>query len=112
MKLVTIVCKPFKFEEVRAALNTLGIIGYTITEVKGVGRQRGHTEIYKGSEVTVDLLPKMKIEVVVEAGRVDTVIRFVTEAARTGKIGDGKIWVTDVERFVRIRTGEGESAAL
>ena len=111
MKLVTAIIKPFKLDDVRDALGDVGIKGMTITEVKGFGRQKGHTELYRGAEYSIDFLPKIKIEVVVTDDKVESVIDTVTDAAKTGKIGDGKIFVTEVESVVRIRTGEtGEDA--
>ncbi|QBC31017.1 MULTISPECIES: P-II family nitrogen regulator [Pandoraea] len=111
MKRVTAIIKPFKLDEVREALAEVGVTGLTVTEVKGFGRQKGHTELYRGAEYVVDFLPKIKIEVVVGSAQADQVIDAVLGAARTGKIGDGKIFVTDVERVIRIRTGEeGEQA--
>ncbi|MEX3613277.1 MAG: P-II family nitrogen regulator [Burkholderia gladioli] len=112
MKRITAIIKPFKLDEVREALAEVGLTGLTVTEVKGVGRQKGHTELYRGAEYVVDFLPKMKIEVVVAADQVDQVIDAVIGAARTGKIGDGKIFVSDVERVIRIRTGEENEAAV
>ena len=106
MKRITAIIKPFKLDEVREALAEVGLTGLTVTEVKGFGRQKGHTELYRGAEYVVDFLPKMKIEVVVAEAQVDQVIDAVIGAARTGKIGDGKIFVSDVERVIRIRTGE------
>jgi nitrogen regulatory protein P-II 1 len=112
MKLITAVVKPFKLDEVREALAEVGVTGLTVTEVKGFGRQRGHTELYRGAEYVVDFLPKVKIEVVVPADRVDAAIEAIVGAARTGKIGDGKIFVTDVSQVIRIRTGERDNAAI
>ena len=112
MKMVTAVIKPFKLEEVREALSTLGVQGITVTEVKGFGRQGGHTETYRGSEYQIDFVPKIKIELVVDDGAVDSVVDAVKAAAATGKIGDGKIWVTDLDRLVRIRTGEEGADAI
>jgi len=112
MKLVTAIIKPFKLDEVREALSTIGVQGITVTEVKGFGRQKGHTELYRGAEYVVDFLPKMKIEVVVNEGDVERCVEAIVSAARTGKIGDGKIFVTEVERVVRIRTGEEGEAAV
>ena len=112
MKLVTAIIKPFKLDEVREALSTIGVQGITVTEVKGFGRQKGHTELYRGAEYVVDFLPKMKIEVVANEGDVDRCVEAIIGAARTGKIGDGKIFVTEVERVVRIRTGEEGEAAV
>ena len=111
MKLVSAIIKPFKLDDVREALSEIGVQGITVTEVKGFGRQKGHTELYRGAEYVVDFLPKVKIEVVIAAGLLDQCIEAITNAARTGKIGDGKIFVTTVEQVVRIRTGEtGEDA--
>ena len=112
MKRITAIIKPFKLDEVREALAEVGLTGLTVTEVKGFGRQKGHTELYRGAEYVVDFLPKMKIEVVVAEAQVDQVIDAVIGAARTGKIGDGKIFVTEVERVIRIRTGEENEAAV
>ena len=112
MKLVTAIIKPFKLDEVREALSTIGVQGITVTEVKGFGRQKGHTELYRGAEYVVDFLPKVKIEVVVKDEDVDRCVEAIVKAARTGKIGDGKIFVTPVERVVRIRTGEEDDAAV
>ncbi len=111
MKLVTAIVKPFKLDDVREALSDIGVQGITVTEVKGFGRQKGHTELYRGAEYVVDFLPKMKVEVVLADGEVDTAIEAITRAAATGKIGDGKIFVQPVEQVIRIRTGEtGEDA--
>ena len=111
MKMVTAIVKPFKLDDVREALSDIGVQGITVSEVKGFGRQKGHTELYRGAEYVVDVLPKVKIEVVVPDGIVEQVIEAVTKAARTGKIGDGKIFVTPIDQAVRIRTGEtGEEA--
>ncbi|KLU27855.1 MULTISPECIES: P-II family nitrogen regulator [Caballeronia] len=112
MKRITAVIKPFKLDEVREALAGAGLTGLTVTEVKGFGRQKGHTELYRGAEYVVDFLPKVKIEVVVADAQTDQVIDAIIGAARTGKIGDGKIFVTDVERVIRIRTGEEDEAAV
>ena len=112
MKMVTAIIKPFKLDDVREALSEIGVQGVTVTEVKGFGRQKGHTELYRGAEYVVDFLPKVKIDVVVDDDQVDTCLEAITEAARTGKIGDGKIFVTPVERTIRIRTGEEDEAAL
>jgi nitrogen regulatory protein PII len=112
MKLITAIIKPFKLDDVRAALSELGISGMTVTEVKGFGRQRGHTELYRGAEYVVDFVPKTRIEVGVRDDLVDQVIEAITGAAKTGKVGDGKIFVTDIERTLRIRTGETDDAAL
>jgi nitrogen regulatory protein P-II 1 len=112
MKKIEAVIKPFKLDEVREALSELGVSGLTVTEVKGFGRQKGHTELYRGAEYVVDFLPKVKVEVVVGDGMVDKAIDAIVKAARTGKIGDGKIFVTPVEQVVRIRTGETDEAAI
>ncbi|MEI7784429.1 MAG: P-II family nitrogen regulator [Betaproteobacteria bacterium] len=112
MKQITAVIKPFKLEEVREALAEVGVTGLTVTEVKGFGRQKGHTELYRGAEYVVDFLPKVKVEVVVQSGDVDRCVDAIIKAARTGKIGDGKIFVTAVERVVRIRTGEQDESAV
>jgi nitrogen regulatory protein P-II 1 len=112
MKQITAIVKPFKLEEVREALADVGVTGLTVTEVKGFGRQKGHTELYRGAEYVVDFLPKVKVEVVVKDGDVDRCIDAIVKAAKTGKIGDGKIFVTAVEQVVRIRTGETDEAAV
>ena len=112
MKLVTAIIKPFKLDEVREALSAIGVQGITVTEVKGFGRQKGHTELYRGAEYVVDFLPKVKVEVVVKDDDVDRCVDAIVKAARTGKIGDGKIFVTSVERVVRIRTGETDESAV
>jgi nitrogen regulatory protein P-II 2 len=112
MKLIIAIIKPFKLNDVRDALSALQISGMTVTEVKGYGRQKGHTEIYRGSEYTVNFLPKIRVEVAVPAGLVDRAVDAVTAAARTGQIGDGKIFVASLEHAVRIRTGETDSDAL
>ena len=112
MKIVTAVIKPFKLDQVRDALNRLGVQGLTVTEVRGYGRQRGHAEIYRGSEYAVNFLPKLKIEVAAPADRVDKIIDAISGAARTGEIGDGKIFVSGIDRAVRIRTGEVDELAL
>lgn len=112
MKKIEAVIKPFKLDEVREALSEVGITGLTVTEVKGFGRQKGHTELYRGAEYVVDFLPKIKIEVVVASEQVDPAIDAIVKAARTGKIGDGKIFVSSVEQVVRIRTGETGDAAI
>jgi|EP01093_Parvamoeba_rugata_P013115 nitrogen regulatory protein P-II 2 len=111
MKLVTAIIKPFKLDDVREALSEIGVQGITVTEVKGFGRQKGHTELYRGAEYVVDFLPKVKIEVAIAEASLDQVIEAITKAANTGKIGDGKIFVTTLEQAIRIRTGEtGEDA--
>lgn len=112
MKIVTAIIKPFKLDEVREALSGIGVQGITVTEVKGFGRQKGHTELYRGAEYVVDFLPKVKIEVVVGDDVVDQAVEAIEQAARTGKIGDGKIFVTPVEQVIRIRTGETGADAL
>ena len=112
MKLITAIIKPFKLDDVRESLSEIGIYGLTVTEVKGFGRQKGHTELYRGSEYVVDFLPKVKIETAVADDRVDEVIESIIKAANTSKIGDGKIFVTNVEQTIRIRTGETGPDAL
>jgi nitrogen regulatory protein P-II 1 len=112
MKLVTAIIKPFKLDDVREALADIGVSGVSVIEIKGFGRQKGHTELYRGAEYVVDFLPKIKVEIAVESAQVDRVIDAITSAARTGKIGDGKIFVTTVEHVVRIRTGEENEAAV
>ena len=112
MKLVTAIIKPFKLDDVRNALSELGIQGMTLTEVKGFGRQKGHTELYRGAEYVVDFLPKVKIEVAIDDDRLGSVVEAVSDAARTGKIGDGKIFVTDLAEAIRIRTGDVGGDAL
>ena len=112
MKKIEAVVKPFKLDEVREALAEVGVTGLTVTEVKGFGRQKGHTELYRGAEYVVDFLPKVKVEVVVTEKMLDSAIEAIVKAARTGKIGDGKIFVTAVEQVVRIRTGETNEAAV
>jgi nitrogen regulatory protein PII len=112
MKLVTAIIKPFKLDEVRSALSELGVSGMTVTEVKGFGRQRGHTELYRGAEYVVDFVPKTRIEIAVRNDLLEQVIDAIVKAARTGKVGDGKIFVTDIERAIRIRTGETDDSAL
>jgi nitrogen regulatory protein PII len=112
MKKIEAIVKPFKLDEVREALSEVGVTGLTVTEVKGFGRQKGHTELYRGAEYVVDFLPKVKIEVVVPNTQVETAIDAIVKSARTGKIGDGKIFVTSVEHVVRIRTGETNEAAV
>jgi nitrogen regulatory protein P-II 2 len=112
MKLVTAIIKPFKLDEVREALSSIGVQGITVTEVKGFGRQKGHTELYRGAEYVVDFLPKVKVEAAIDDALVDQVIEAIEGAARTGKIGDGKIFVSPVEQVIRIRTGETGKEAL
>jgi nitrogen regulatory protein P-II 2 len=110
--MVTAIIKPFKLDDVREALSEIGVSGITVVEVKGFGRQKGHTELYRGAEYVVDFLPKIKVEIAVDDGQVDQVIEAVTDAAKTGKIGDGKIFVFDLAQVIRIRTGESGSEAL
>ena len=112
MKKIEAVIKPFKLDDVREALSEIGVTGMTVTEVKGFGRQKGHTELYRGAEYVVDFLPKVKIEAVVQEDQVERCVEVIATAARTGKIGDGKVFVTAVERVVRIRTGEENEAAI
>jgi nitrogen regulatory protein P-II 1 len=112
MKLVTAIVKPFTLEDVKAALEQIGVLGMTVSEVQGFGRQKGHTEVYRGAEYSVDFVPKIRVEVVVDEAQVDKTIDALVEAARTGKIGDGKVWVTPVETVVRVRTGERGLDAL
>jgi len=112
MKLITAIIKPFKLDDVKAAIEAVGVHGLTVSEASGFGRQRGHTEVYRGAEYTVDLIPKVRIEVVVDDADADAVVDAVVRSAATGKIGDGKVWVSHVETVVRVRTGERGSAAL
>ena len=112
MKLITAIIKPFKLDEVRAALSDLGVSGMTVTEVKGFGRQRGHTELYRGAEYVVYFVPKARIEIAVRSEVVDQVVDAIVKAAKTGKVGDGKIFISDVQRVIRIRTGETYKSAL
>ncbi len=112
MKMVTAIIKPFKLDEVREALSTIGVQGITVTEVKGFGRQKGHTELYRGAEYVVDFLPKVKIEAAIQDSILDQVIEAIEKSAGTGKIGDGKIFVFDIEQVIRIRTGETGEEAL
>ena len=112
MKLVTAIIKPFKLEDVKSALEGRGIHGLTVSEVSGFGRQRGHTEVYRGAEYTVDLIPKVRVEVVVDDDVADGVVEAIVTSAQTGKIGDGKVWVIPVDTVVRVRTGERGSSAL
>ena len=111
-KLVTAIIKPFKLDDVKAALEALGVQGMTVSEVSGFGRQKGHTEVYRGAEYTVDMVPKVRVEVLSDDGQALAVAASIVEAARTGKIGDGKVWVTPVEQVVRVRTGERDADAL
>ncbi len=112
MKIVSAIIKPFKLDDVRAALSEIGVNGLTVYEVKGFGRQKGHTELYRGAEYVVDYIPKMKIEIAIDDDRVDQVIDSIVDSAKTGKIGDGKIFVTNLENVVRIRTSESGASAL
>ena len=112
MKLISAIIKPFKLDDVRAALSEIGVSGMTVTEVKGFGRQRGHTELYRGAEYVVDFVPKTRIEVAVKDTLVEQVVEAIIGAAKTGKVGDGKIFITELERVLRIRTGETDNSAL
>ena len=112
MKLITAIIKPFKLDDVKNALQSAGITGMTVSEASGFGRQGGHTEVYRGAEYTVDLIPKVRVEVVVDDAEVDSVVEAIVAGARTGKIGDGKVWVTPVDSVVRVRTGERGTEAL
>jgi nitrogen regulatory protein P-II 1 len=112
MKKVEAIIKPYRLDEVKDALADIGITGMTVSEVKGYGRQKGHSELYRGAEYVVDFLPKVKMELIIDAAQVDQVIDTITEAARTGKIGDGKIFVSEVDKIVRIRTGETDNEAI
>jgi nitrogen regulatory protein P-II 1 len=112
MKLVTAVIKPHKWEDVRTALESFGVTGMTVTEASGYGRQKGHTEVYRGAEYEVALLPKVRVEIVVDAADVDDVVEIIVKTAQTGKIGDGKVWVTSIDSVVRVRTGESDAAAI
>ncbi|HEX2262360.1 MAG TPA: P-II family nitrogen regulator [Pseudonocardiaceae bacterium] len=112
MKLVTAIVKPFTLEDVKGALEQIGVLGMTVSEVQGYGRQKGHTEVYRGAEYSVDFVPKIRVEVVVDDMQVDKTLDVLVESARTGKIGDGKVWVTPVETVIRVRTGERGADAL
>ena len=112
MNIITAIIKPFKLDDVRAALGDIGIKGMTVSEVKGFGRQKGHTELYRGAEYQVEYIPKVKLEIAVEANQVDQIVEAISNAANTGKIGDGKIFITALENVIRIRTGESGSTAL
>ncbi len=112
MKLVTAIVKPFVLEDVKGALEQIGVLGMTVSEVQGYGRQKGHTEVYRGAEYSVDFVPKVRIEVVSDDAQAEKVVDAIVEAARTGKIGDGKVWVSDVEALVRVRTGERGADAV
>jgi nitrogen regulatory protein PII len=112
MKLITAIIKPFKLDEVRAALSELGVSGMTVTEVKGFGRQRGHTELYRGAEYVVDFVPKARLDIAVRSDLVEQVVEAIVKTAKTGKVGDGKIFISDLQRVIRIRTGETDDSAL
>jgi nitrogen regulatory protein P-II 1 len=112
VKLITGIIKPFKVEDVKEAVKELGVHGLTVSEVQGFGRQRGHTEVYRGAEYTIDFVPKVRVDILVDDGDAQRVVTRIADAARTGKIGDGKIWVTSVDRVVRVRTGERDLEAL
>jgi nitrogen regulatory protein P-II 1 len=112
LKLITAIVKPFKLDDVKSALKDAGITGMTVTEVQGFGRQAGHTEVYRGAEYTIDFVPKVRLEILADDGDIDRLTDVIAESARTGKIGDGKVWVTTVERALRIRTGELDADAL
>lgn len=112
MKLITAIIKPFKLEEVKEALNSIGVLGMTVSEASGYGRQRGHVEVYRGAEYTVDLVPKVRLEVLADDDRVDEVVSAIVNAANTGKIGDGKVWVVPIESVTRVRTSETGSEAI
>lgn len=112
MKLITAIVKPFTLEDVKTALEEAGVLGMTVSEVQGYGRQKGHTEVYRGAEYSVDFVPKVRIEVVTDDAAADQIVEVIVEAARTGKIGDGKVWVSPVDTIVRVRTGERGSEAL
>ena len=112
MKLVTAIIKPFTLDDVKASLEQLGVLGMTVSEVQGYGRQKGHTEVYRGAEYAVDFVPKLRIEVLIDDAAVEKVLDAVVEAARTGKIGDGKVWVTSVDSVIRVRTGERGADAV
>ncbi|MEY2996455.1 MAG: nitrogen regulatory protein [Actinomycetota bacterium] len=112
MKLITAVVKPFKLDDIKEALKAAGVVGITVTEVKGFGRQGGHTETYRGAEYKIDFLPKTKLEILADGSDVDRIVDVIAAAANTGKIGDGKIWITDVETVIRVRTGETGTSAI
>jgi nitrogen regulatory protein P-II 1 len=112
MKLITAIVKPFTLDDIRAGVDQAGVHGLTFTEVQGYGRQKGHTEVYRGAEYQVDFVPKVKVEIIADDGSVDAIVEVITNAARTGKIGDGKIWVTAIESLVRVRTGETGADAI
>ena len=112
MKLVTAVIKPHKWEDVRSALETIGVTGMTVSEVSGYGRQKGHTEVYRGAEYDIALVPKVRVEIVVDEGDADSIVEAIVRAAHTGRIGDGKVWVSPIETIVRVRTGDRDQAAV
>jgi nitrogen regulatory protein P-II 1 len=112
MKLVTAVIKPHKWEDVRSALETIGVTGMTVSEVSGYGRQKGHTEVYRGAEYDIALVPKVRVEIVLDEGDVDSVVDAIVSAAQTGRIGDGKVWVSPIETIIRVRTGDRDQAAI
>ena len=112
MRLVTAIVKPFKLDEVKSALETLGVLGLTVSEVRGYGRQKGHTEVYRGAEYDIALVPKIRIEIVTDDGDADDIVGIIQKTAQTGRIGDGKVWVQPVESVVRVRTGDRDQAAL
>jgi len=112
MKLITAIIKPHKLDDVKAALKQAGVVGITVVEVKGFGRQGGHTEVYRGAEYVIDLIPKVKLEVVLDAADADRIAEVIVDAARTGKIGDGKVWISEIDKLIRIRTGERDSDAI
>ena len=112
MKLVTAVIKPHKWEDVRSALETIGVTGMTVSEVSGYGRQKGHTEVYRGAEYDIALVPKVRVEIVVDEGDADSIVEAIVRAANTGRIGDGKVWVSPIETIVRVRTGDRDQAAI
>ena len=112
MRLVTAIVKPFKLEDVKSALETLGVLGLTVSEVRGYGRQKGHTEVYRGAEYDIALVPKIRIEIVVDDGDVEDVVGIIVKTAQTGRIGDGKVWVSPVDTVIRVRTGDKDEAAL
>jgi nitrogen regulatory protein P-II 1 len=112
VKLITAIVKPFKLDDVKTALKDAGVTGMTVTEVQGFGRQSGHTEVYRGAEYTIDFVPKVRIDVLADVADAERVVEVIAAAARTGKIGDGKVWITDVDRVMRIRTGEVDADAL
>jgi nitrogen regulatory protein P-II 1 len=112
MKLVTAVIKPHKWEDVRTALETIGVTGMTVSEVSGYGRQKGHTEVYRGAEYDIALVPKVRVEIVVDEGDADSIVEAIVRAANTGRIGDGKVWVSPIETIVRVRTGDRDQAAI